>query len=205
MILSIDTYSEVIGISIIKDHKVLIDLSISKPKPFSEIIIKKIYEILEELQIDKNSIKKIVVNKGPGSYTGLRVGITVAKTLSYSLNLELYSYISLDVMAYKYKHFNGNIICGINAGKGEVYSKIYKSEDFELKQISDIKLLKFEEFENFVKDTENSLVIEKNLNLQVKNKETILESLSVNGAFYALKHNLTENPFSIEPIYIRES
>ncbi len=204
MILSIDTYSEIIGISLIKDHKVIVDLSISKPKPFSEILIKKIYEILEELQIDKSLIKKIVVNKGPGSYTGLRVGITVAKTLSYSLNVELYSFVSLDVMAYKFRHFLGNIICGINAGKGEVYSRIYNSENFEIKPVSNIDLLKIKDFENLV-ENEKGLVVEKNLNLQVKNKISVLKNLSVEGAFYSLKHNLIENPFELEPIYIRES
>ena len=204
MILSIDTYSEIIGISLIKDHKIIIDLSISKPKPFSEILIKKIYEILEELQIDKSLIRKIVVNKGPGSYTGLRVGITVAKTLSYSLNVELYSFVSLDVMAYKFRYYIGKIICGINAGKGEVYSKIYESKNFEINPVSDVKLLKFDEFENLIKN-ENCLAVEKNLNLQIKNKISILKNLSADGAFYSLKHNLIENPFELEPIYIRES
>jgi tRNA threonylcarbamoyladenosine biosynthesis protein TsaB len=204
MILSIDTYSEIIGISLIKDHKVIIDLSLSKSKPFSEILIKKIYEILEELQINKKLIKKIVVNKGPGSYTGLRVGIIVAKTLSYSLNIQLYGYTSLDVMAYKFRHFSGKIICGINAGKGEVYVKTYKSENFETEPISEIQLLKLEEFQKII-DEKKTLVVEKNLNLQIKNKVSILKNISVEGAFYSLKHNLVENPFKLEPIYIRSS
>ncbi len=204
MILSIDTYSEIIGISLIKDHKVIIDLSISKSKPFSELLIKKIYEILEELQIDKSLIKKIVVNKGPGSYAGLRVGITVAKTLSYSLNIELYGFISLDVMAYRFRHFNGKIVCGINAGKGEVYTRMYNSENFEIKPVSEIKLLKFEEFKEMVKE-DKILVVVKNLDLDIENRFDILNNLSLEGCFYALKHKLIENPFRIEPIYMRES
>ncbi len=205
MILGIDSYSEQLGLSLIKDHKVIYSISLSKFKPFSEAIVLKLDEMFKELELDKSLLKKIVVNKGPGSYTGLRVGITVAKILSYGLGIDIYSYISLDVMAYKHRCFNGNIICGINAGKGELYFREYLSKDFKLEPVSQISIQKQKDFQENFKNKENTLFVFKNLELEGINSLQILEPLTVEGIFYALKNNLKEDPVSLEPVYIRPS
>ena len=59
----------------------------------------EIAEILTESKINKTEITDIVVAEGPGSYTGLRIGVTVAKTLAYALNTNLYGVSSLKALA----------------------------------------------------------------------------------------------------------
>ena len=59
----------------------------------------EIAEILSESKINKAEITDIVVAEGPGSYTGLRIGVTVAKTLAYALNTNLYGVSSLKALA----------------------------------------------------------------------------------------------------------
>lgn len=203
MILGIDSYSEQLGLSLVKDHKVIYSIGLSKFKPFSEAIILKLDEMFKELELDKSLLKKIVVNKGPGSYTGLRVGITVAKVLSYALEIDIYSYKSLDVMAYKHRCFDGNIICGINAGKGELYFREYISKDFNIEPVSDISIQKQKDFQENFKNKKNTLFVFKNLEMEGINAFQILEPLTVEGIFYSLRKDLKENPFQIEPVYIR--
>ncbi len=199
MILSIDSFSDVLGISLIKDHKILVRESFYKLKPYSELIVERLDKIFCEFDLDKRSIVATVVNKGPGSFTSLRVGITVAKTISYALNIPIYAYVSLDVMAYRYRHFKGYITAVINAGKGEIYLREYISDGENIKPISKISL---EKLKNFQEKNTEGLIITKNVNVDKQHIE-IVDDLSVDGCFYALKQNLQEDIMRLEPLYIR--
>ncbi len=128
MILSIDTFSDILGIALIEENKnVRFFVNYKNLKPFSEILIYEIDNLFKEFNINKKELKAIAVNKGPGVYTGLRIGIKKKKILSYSLNIPLYTYESLYTMAYTHKYYKGNIISLIYAGKGEVYFRKFSS------------------------------------------------------------------------------
>lgn len=198
MILSIDTFSDNFSVAVITpDKKVLSSVSSLKPKPFSEILIGKIDEVLKNGSVAKNQITAVVVNKGPGSNTGLRVGVITAKTIAYSLNIQIYAYESLDVMAYIYRHFCGKVIPAINIGKKRVAYKIFENDTL-------IQNLTVEELDNFIskfKDKDNHLIVEKNLNLNFSNSQTLLYPLSIPGTIYSLDKDLKADIMWLEPIY----
>ena len=198
MILSIDSYSDILGIALIEDGSVLIRESYYKIKPFSELLVDRLDKIFKDFSFSKKNIEKIVINKGPGSFTSLRVGITVAKTISYSLKIPIYSYISLDAMAFKYRCFSGNIISLINAGKGEAYKREYKSNGENIYPISDISLIKQKNIEL----DKNKLYVVKNIKLSGKNIFSFNEDLTIEGTKLALR-NKEEDVMFLEPIYIR--
>jgi len=197
MILSIDTFSDVLGICLLDNDKNLkFNIEYRQHKPFSEAIIYELDLLLKKFEIDKEEIKKIVINKGPGGYTGLRVGITTAKVLAYALNVPLLAYTSLDAMYYPYKNCNAKILTAINAGKNEAYIKL-----FEKNKYSEITLIKQKQLEEYIKNCDICIV--KNINLE--NCIQIKGSLAINGALLAIDENSSENPFLLEPIYIRTS
>ncbi|GAB6072913.1 tRNA (adenosine(37)-N6)-threonylcarbamoyltransferase complex dimerization subunit type 1 TsaB [Venenivibrio stagnispumantis] len=200
MIISIDTFSDNFGITIIKDHKVLANISLLKQKPFSEVLIKEIDRLFKEMEILPQMITKVIVNKGPGSMTGLKVGISVAKSFAYVNNIPLYSYISLDVMAYKYRFFKGRLISAINAGKSQVFFREYITTMTTIIPMHEIKVIKVEDLQKYISD--NKLIVTKNLDLEGINIVKILDSLSLDGALYSLKHKTEENIFKLEPLYI---
>ena len=199
MVLSLDTFSENLGIAIFLEDKLIYHLSIYKFKPFSEVLVKKLDDIFKELSLNKREIKKVVINKGPGSYTGLRVGISIAKTISYSLNIPIYAYTSLSALAYKYRFINDKLLIGINAGKGEVYTQQFNVSKKGITPITNIELLKKDSFINLTEKFKT--VITKGLDIQNSIKD--LEDLAVYGKEYALKNGLREDVFMLEPIYIR--
>jgi len=200
MILSIDTYSDVLGISLIDGHNLVVRQSYQKLKPFSELLMSRVDEVFRQLGYDPAVLYAVVVNKGPGSYTGLRVGITVAKTLAYSLNIPVYSYISLEAMAYRYRFCNGKITSVINAGKGECYLQEFTSDKKEINPVSDIKLIKISHFKQMEVD---GLVVVKNVDINRENVIQLIEDLSVDGAFYSLKKGKKEDLMRLEPVYVR--
>ncbi|MCX7738831.1 MAG: tRNA (adenosine(37)-N6)-threonylcarbamoyltransferase complex dimerization subunit type 1 TsaB [Hydrogenothermaceae bacterium] len=198
MILCIDTFSDNFSVSLLSPNmKVIGCIDLLKPKPFSEILLTEIDQLLKKLSIRKTEVSKVVVNKGPGSNTGLRVGAITGKTISYTLSVPLYSYVSLDAIAYGYRHFHGKVIPCINVGKGMVAYKVFEKS-------KEVQSLTFEEIDSF-KDRyllkEDILIVEKNLNLQAKNSIPPLVPLSILGGIYAVENDLLEDTFLFEPIY----
>ncbi|MFN2261845.1 MAG: tRNA (adenosine(37)-N6)-threonylcarbamoyltransferase complex dimerization subunit type 1 TsaB [Psychroflexus sp.] len=88
-------------------------------------------EICKENHIDLESLDAISVSKGPGSYTGLRIGVSAAKGLAFALDKPLISVPTLLVLAKQIKTENGLIVPMLDARRMEVYSEIYTS-DFDI-------------------------------------------------------------------------
>lgn len=141
--LFIDTSMKNVSISIIKDNKILSiiqeDIACEHSK-YATYFLKK---VLEEAKIDANDIDNIYVVNGPGSFTGVRIGVTIAKTYGYLINKEIIPVSSLKALALSSN--NNNIIMSvITATKNNYYVGIYDNNynDIILEQfVSKDKLL----------------------------------------------------------------
>lgn len=86
-----------------------------------------IEEVLTEARLDQRSLDAIAVSKGPGSYTGLRIGVSAAKGLCFALNIPLISTLTLEVLAQQCEREACYIIPMIDARRMEVYSAVFDS------------------------------------------------------------------------------
>ncbi|NGX83355.1 tRNA (adenosine(37)-N6)-threonylcarbamoyltransferase complex dimerization subunit type 1 TsaB [Aequorivita sp. KMM 9714] len=93
-------------------------------------------EVLNEANIEKSNLDAIAVSKGPGSYTGLRIGVSAAKGLCFALDIPLISTLTLEVLAQQVKCEDCFIIPLLDARRMEVYSAVFNAEK---KQIKDTK------------------------------------------------------------------
>jgi tRNA threonylcarbamoyladenosine biosynthesis protein TsaB len=94
-----------------------------------------IEEILKESSIRATDLKAIAVSKGPGSYTGLRIGVSTAKGLCYALEIPLISVDTLQVMAKQVSVENGLIIPMIDARRMEVYSAVFDTKHSKIMEV----------------------------------------------------------------------
>ncbi len=191
MYLSIDTFSDNFGVALIDKEKVYGYREYLKPKPFSEILITEIKNLLETACLDTKILKGVMVNVGLGSNTGLRVGVITAKTLAYTLNIPVYTYTTLDTMIYKHNHYCGDVIAVINIGKSRVAYKIKGEEKHSITTL--------EEFTHLLKHYKDALIITKNL--EIENTLKLKTSLAIDGGYYALENKNPENIYLLEPIY----
>lgn len=95
-----------------------------------------IKSILDESGINKSQLNAVAVSKGPGSYTGLRIGVSAAKGLCYALNIPLIALDTLTILAQQKRIFNGKIIPMIDARRMEVYTSIFDENHQELTSVS---------------------------------------------------------------------
>ena len=92
-------------------------------------------EIIAEAGITMNDLSAIAVSQGPGSYTGLRIGVSAAKGLCYALQIPLISVDTLLVLASKVAKTDGLVIPMIDARRMEVYSAIFNSNKEKIREI----------------------------------------------------------------------
>lgn len=93
-----------------------------------------IEEVLKEANIDKKQIDAIAVSKGPGSYTGLRIGVSAAKGLCFALDIPLLSTLTLAVLVQQVSCEDSYIIPLLDARRMEVYSAVFNSEKKQIRE-----------------------------------------------------------------------
>jgi len=112
-----------------------------------------IEEALAEVNLQLNDLDAIAVSKGPGSYTGLRIGVSAAKGLCYSLGIPLISISTLEALAHQVTPENKEevIVPMLDARRMEVYTAVYSSEKLLISPI-EAKILEEHSFDNYFSD-----------------------------------------------------
>jgi tRNA threonylcarbamoyladenosine biosynthesis protein TsaB len=125
-ILAIDTSNYPLGVALIEDNQVLGEYITNLKKNHSVRIMPAIQTLMKDCERVPAQLTKIVVAKGPGSYTGVRIGVTIAKTMAWSLKIPLVGISSLEVIAAGGRYFDGYISPLVDARRGQVYTGLYQ-------------------------------------------------------------------------------
>jgi tRNA threonylcarbamoyladenosine biosynthesis protein TsaB len=119
-----DVSTNVMFVGYSKDD-ILVDFSIRiATKDHAKYLVDRIDQVLRRNKIKLDDIKEIIIGYGPGSYTGLRIAVTVGKMLAYTKNITLRTVSSLYFMTSGYE---GKIAALIDARRGHVFSAIYEN------------------------------------------------------------------------------
>lgn len=127
--LGIDTANTPLSVAIVKDGQVLAEENASMAINHSLRAMPAIEELFVKVGMNPADIDAIAVSEGPGSYTGVRIGVTIAKTLAWTLQKPLYGLSSLKVLAGNAIYFNGLICPIVDARRGNVYGAAYRFKD----------------------------------------------------------------------------
>jgi len=126
LILNIETASKNCSVSLAKEGKTILCKEMSEEGySHAEKLHVFIEEILKETNTNFQELKAVAISKGPGSYTGLRIGVSAAKGICYALNIPLISVDTLQVLAKQAKIDEGIIIPMLDARRMEVYSAVF--------------------------------------------------------------------------------
>lgn len=93
----------------------------------AELLMGVIDSVCRQAGVAPNSLNAIVTGRGPGSFTGLRIGMATAKGMAESLGVPLASVSALDAMAQRNKHWPGHLLCLMDARKHRFYAAIYRN------------------------------------------------------------------------------
>lgn len=146
--LGIDTANTPLSIAIVKDGKVLTEENTSMPINHSLRAMPAIEEAFERAKLKPADLDGIVVAEGPGSYTGVRIGVTIAKTLAWTLNKPLIGISSLQSLATNGLFFTGLICPIVDARRKHVYAGVYQSKGGKLSSKMEDQHIGFEALVN---------------------------------------------------------
>lgn len=189
--LLLDSSNIFLSVGLAKDGKVFDKICYEAWQRQSEMMVTEIDNILSRNNIVKAELDGVVVGIGPGSYTGVRIGVTIAKTIAYSLGIKLYSKSSLSLL----KHREIPTICVFNARSGRSYFAVYEGK----KVIEKDSVLENEKVIEYIKEHPNYLVHGDTYQLGLESgKFDIIENLA------DFDKNDEVNPFKANPIYLKD-
>lgn len=168
LILNIETSSTNCSVSLSNDEEILVlkefnDAGYSHAEKL-HVIIKN---VITDASVSKNSIDAIAISKGPGSYTGLRIGVSTAKGLAFSLDKPLISVSTLEALAYQVNAEEGLIVPMLDARRMEVYSAIFDA-NYQIQREIKAEILEENSFSEYLESNKVHFIgsgVEKTENL----------------------------------------
>ena len=179
--LIIDSATKVLYHALVKDDKVVKEIYTKGQNDHAKNIVSLIEKMLKEENITVDNLDKIVCGIGPGSYTGVRMAVTVAKMLSSFKRIPLYEISTLKLIS---SGESGKVLAMIDARRGNAFSAIYQDSNLVLSEAMRAK-------EEVMKESYDAIVYESNYKVD-----------PIKAIAYSVRH---ENPHSLNPNYLRET
>ena len=125
MLLAIDTSTSDASVALIAGSRLLAEVTWEVGQRHSVELLERLRWLLDTRSAGFGDLTGIAVATGPGSFNGVRVALTVAKSLAFTLDVPLYGHPTLDVMAWGYAQTQGSLWALLEAGRGQVYAACY--------------------------------------------------------------------------------
>ena len=213
-ILAIDTSSEICSVAILEDERVIDEINLDNGRTHSENLMPLIDEILKRNNFLVSDINLLACSVGPGSFTGIRIGVSSIKPIAEVLNLKIASVTSLETLARNVEGKEKIIVSLIDARNDQVYCGIFddkydKIEDYMADDINKI-ISHIEKYEKIIlvgngAEKHKELIKEKlyNIKFSENNKQSAVNVGKIGYKKY-LENNL-KSADTIIPNYLRKS
>ena len=209
LILGISTSSNIASVAISKNTECIKELNINNNKTHSETLVPLINELLNETNIKLQDIDLIASDNGPGSFTGIRIGISTVKAIAESLNIPVVAVSSLEGLAYNIN--SSECICSlIDARNNQVYCGLFDSNhtligNYMADDINAVlKVINQAKNVTFVGD--GAVAHKDLLNISDFKSDNLLHAKNINlCAFDKFSKGEILNADSILPMYLRKS
>ena len=195
--LYIDTSSSFLYTGIINDNKIEAEIKEEYGHKLSEMALPEIVSMFEKNKLQAKDVDKIIVVDGPGSFTGIRIGITIAKVYAWSLKTPITTITSLEAMAISSTADTYKVPM-LDARRKYVFAAIYDKDN---NVVLAPTYLKLEELDEKLKELDNFTVITNDKINEYENKEAYSPNLLKIVNTFKDKENI--NPHAVNPHYLK--
>ncbi len=217
-ILAVDTSSKICAVAILEDNKVIDEIKLDNGKTHSENLMPIIKEILDRNSLNLSNFNLIAVSVGPGSFTGIRIGIATIKPMAEVYNLPVASVTSLETLArnIENKEKDFTIISLIDAKNNQVYAGFFDTEynlkEEEIAEDIDEVLKRAGKYSKIIFVGDGAIIHKEKIEENLKNRSIIFaeenNQSAINTGKIGYKKFLEKdlkNADTILPIYLRKS
>ena len=136
-ILAVDSSGLVASVAIVEDDNLIVEYTVNYKKTHSQTLLPMLDEIVRMTETDLSSVDAIAVAKGPGSFTGLRIGASTVKGLGFALDKPVIGVPTVEGLAMNLYDLNALICPIMDARRNQVYTGLYRFRDHELQVVKD--------------------------------------------------------------------
>ena len=196
-----DTSSDLLKVSLIKDDKIIFDKELNTKNDHSSYLVPTIDEAFKSNNIDFKELDEIIVGNGPGSFTGTRISIAVAKTYAFSFNIPVYMISSLEELIYDNDRY-GFYVPIIEEKKDNLYFSIF---DKDKKRVMDDTYSSTEYMYKKLEELEGKILLISLSNKEYEKYDTIKAGINALNIMKNIEvNNEKVNPHLLKPNYIKK-
>ncbi|MBN2012165.1 tRNA (adenosine(37)-N6)-threonylcarbamoyltransferase complex dimerization subunit type 1 TsaB [candidate division KSB1 bacterium] len=151
-LLAIDTATDICGVAMTDDSNLISEYRAVLKRAHAERLLGIIELVLKDARLSVHELDGIAVSIGPGSFTGLRIGLSVVKGLAFDPSIPVVAVNTLDAFAWQGRYYAGPICSWIKAQSDEAYSALYHMQHGNLQRTSEYQLIKLDEAADFIPD-----------------------------------------------------
>ena len=218
IVLAVDTATESCSVAIVNQSHILSEINLNPRQTHSKHLMPAIDHSLAMANLNASDLQGLAVTRGPGSFTGLRIGISTVKGLAVALNLPLVSVSTLDALAMQ-AAAPGFLVCPVlDARKKEVYSATYRLCGGQVKQTGPESVMSPQTLSQSIDEPsiwvgsgatlyrDLLLAPEKPKRFLAPQSQHLIRATTVAQlAMPALRSGQTMDVATFEPVYIRQS
>ncbi len=217
-ILAIDSSAKAASVCIANEEKIIGEFFINTSLTHSQTLMPMTEQLLKNTEMTIGEVDAIAVNAGPGSFTGVRIGVAAAKGLAFPKNLPCVSVSTLESMAYNLLGTDCLVCAVMDARCSQVYNAMFRIKGETVKRLTDDRALSLSDLLLEFKQTDERILIvgdgaeitydfikneASNAVLAPKNRRTQTASSVALAAFQKLFEGKTQTAAELMPIYLR--
>ena len=196
-----DTSSDLLKVSLIKDNKIIFDKELHTKNDHSSYLVPTIDEAFKSNNIDFKELDEIIVGNGPGSFTGTRISIAVAKTYAFSFNIPVYMISSLEELIYDNDGYDFYVPI-IEEKKDNLYFSIF---DKDKKRVMDDTYSSTEYMYKKLEELDGKILLISLSNKEYEKYDTVKASINALNIMKNIDvNNEKVNPHLLKPNYIKK-
>ena len=196
-----DTSSDLLKVSLIKDDKIIFDKELHTKNDHSSYLVPTIDEAFKSNNIDFKELDEIIVGNGPGSFTGTRISIAVAKTYAFSFNIPVYMISSLEELIYDNDGYDFYVPI-IEEKKDNLYFSIF---DKDKKRVMDDTYSSIEYMYRKLEELDGKILLISLSNKEYEKYDTVKASINALNIMKNIDvNNEKVNPHLLKPNYIKK-
>lgn len=158
-VLGIDTATMVCSVGLVAQGRTVAEMTLHTRKTHSERLMPMIQQMIADAELTPQDLCGIAVSMGPGSFTGLRIGITTAKSMAFALHVPVVGIPTLEALAAQFP-YSQHLICPIlDAQKGNVYTALYQTDGGYPQRINEYQVVSMDDLLKHLHANGRSVVI----------------------------------------------
>lgn len=217
-ILALDSTAQVATVALCHDTDLLASFTLQNGNKHSETLLPMIESILQQFHLSPHALQLLACSSGPGSFTGVRIGVSTVKGLAFGTGIPCIGVSTLEALAYNLIGFEGILCPVMNARRGQVYNALFRASGGSMTRMTPDRAISLEELNQEISAYPDaiwlsgdgySLVREKLRSPHLKETPVVLRAQSGYSVARIAYHQFLANPtadwrdITLAPVYLR--